>query len=58
MQHLGSPILSKIQQAFMYIRSIALGKAHEEFSSFRAVDGRAFPTASRFQVFLFSKLQV
>ena len=40
MQHLGSPILSKIQQAFMYIRAIALGEAQQEFATVRAVEGR------------------
>ena len=38
-RNLGSPILSKIQQAFLYIRTIATGKANDEFTSFRAVDG-------------------
>ncbi|DBA97135.1 hypothetical protein WJX77_011944 [Trebouxia sp. C0004] len=38
-RNLGSPILSKIQQAFLYIRIIATGKANDEFTSFRAVEG-------------------
>ncbi len=38
-RNLGSPILSKIQQAFLYMRAIATGKANDEFTSFRAVDG-------------------
>ena len=39
---LGSPILSKIQQAFLYIRSIATGSGHEEFTSLRAVEGTEY----------------
>lgn len=38
-QDLGSPILSKIQQAFMYIRTLASGNAHEKFSSYRSIEG-------------------
>lgn len=38
-QNLGSPILSKIQQAFLYIRTVANGTANEEFSSYRSIEG-------------------
>lgn len=38
-QDLGSPILSKIQQAFLYIRTLASGTAHDEFSSYRSIEG-------------------
>lgn len=38
-QNLGSPILSKIQQAFLYIRTFSSGAAHDEFSSYRSVEG-------------------
>ena len=40
-QNLGSPILSKIQQAFLYIRTLANGTAHENFSSYRSIEGIA-----------------
>ena len=39
MQNLGSPILSKIQQAFLYIRTMSNGTAHEEFTSYRSIEG-------------------
>ena len=42
-QNLGSPILSKIQQAFLYIRTLASGTAHEEFSSYRSIQGNFRP---------------
>ena len=42
-QNLGSPILSKIQQAFLYIRTLASSTAHEEFSSYRSVEGDCRP---------------
>ena len=38
-QDLGSPILSKIQEAFLYIRTLASDSAHEEFSSYRSIEG-------------------
>ena len=38
-QDLGSPILSKIQEAFLYIRKLASDSAHEEFSSYRSIEG-------------------
>lgn len=51
-QHLGSPILSKIQQAFMYIRTIATGKTREQFTSFRSVEGTKMPVAISFTALL------
>ena len=42
-QNLGSPILSKIQQAFLYIRTLASGTADEEFSSYRSIEGNCRP---------------
>jgi len=43
-RNLGSPILSKIQQAFLYIRTVATGQATDEFTSFRAVEGTSHKT--------------
>jgi len=45
-RNLGSPILSKIQQAFLYIRTVATGQATDEFTSFRAVEGTSHKTWS------------
>lgn len=38
-QNLGSPILSKIQQAFLYIRTLSSDTAHEEFTSYCFIEG-------------------
>ncbi|KAL0031927.1 hypothetical protein WJX79_006284 [Trebouxia sp. C0005] len=38
-RNLGSPILSKIQQAFLYIKTFATAKANDDFTSVRAVEG-------------------
>ena len=42
-QNLGSPILSKLQQAFLYIRTLSIGTAHEDFSSHRSIEGNFRP---------------
>ena len=51
-QNLGSPILSKIQQAFLYIRTLANGTAHEEFSSNRSVAGNSRPGSAAYACLL------
>lgn len=42
-KNLGSPILSKIQQAFLYIRTFSSGAVYDEFSSYRSVEGDFTP---------------
>ena len=40
-QNLGSPILSKVQQAFIYMKTVPNGTPHEGFPSYRSIQGTA-----------------